>query len=654
MAGGGFTSLKDGWRFHAGDVAGAQSPAFNDSGWEAATMPHNWAKNPATRDHRGYGWYRLRMTMPVPGDHAAGIRFTAEDTDEAWFNGEKIGATGDPVRGIHAHDRSRVYLIPSRLVRADNVLALRIHSTETRNKGIPKHMPEAGPYTGLVRDRDRGGYINAIFAAGFLVVAGFSLVIFFRRMRGFEYLWFALFAFSIGGYTFLYGQPLRFDIADSYNAWKKLEYLFLVPIHCFLFNFILSLFRLTEVRIRRVPLWTLLAVLLGGITLTCWLVILFSPSLPVWDFINKDIIQKLYVLFLPVALGIIIQQAMVKHDRDAIMMLFSTVIFITCALVDVASDAAIINFPRITWFGFVFMICSIAGLLSSRFVTLYGRIEQLNRELERRVQERTGVVVRQRDELEKQIGMARRIQQSILPKNLPRMTGGVIAYTYRPMMQVGGDFIDLLYEPHRDRLAVFICDVSGHGVGAAFLSSMVKMSLAAWGQSADTPAAVLTAVHEALAGKMEDHFVTACSITVDFRSGYMVYASAGHTPLIILRGGAETLFLQARGRVISEKFAPAIEEAAFILEPGDRLVLYTDGVIETRDERGELFGEERFVSALRASAGLPPDLACDALVSRVNAYAGAQSTQEDDITLVVMDYHGMDEYAVAAPSNVAP
>jgi serine phosphatase RsbU (regulator of sigma subunit) len=604
-------------------------------------MPHNWAKNPSSRDHRGYGWYRVRVDALSTGDQSVGIRFLAEDADEAWFNGEKIGATGDPAQGIHAHDRTRVYLVPQRLVRGQNLLALRIYSTETRNKGIPKTVPEIGAFMQMVRDTDRSGYLKAIFSAGFLVVAGFSLVIFFRRMRGREYLWFALFAFFIAGYTFLYGQPLRFDIADSFNAWKKLEYLFLVPIHCFIFFFILSMFGITEVRVRSFPVWTAVAALLGGITAVCWLVILFTKSLPVWDFINKDIIQRLYLVFIPVTLGIIIHQAAVRKDRNAFLILASTVIFFISALLDVASDAALIPFPRVAWFGFVFVVCSIAGILSSRFVTLYGRIEQLNIELEQRVLERTDVVVRQRDELEKQIGMARRIQQSILPRNMPQMTGGVIAYTYRPMMQVGGDFIDLLYDRERDRLSVFICDVSGNGVGAAFLSSMVKMSLSAWNLNAGSPAAVLTSVHESLAGKIEDHFVTACAVTVDFRSGRMSYASAGHNPLLVMRGGSDPFFLQAKGRVISGKFPPAIEEAGNTLEPGDRLVLYTDGIIETRDARGDLFGEERFVSALRASAGLPPGPACDALVSRVAAYSTARGPQEDDITLVIMDYRGI-------------
>jgi sigma-B regulation protein RsbU (phosphoserine phosphatase) len=132
-----------------------------------------------------------------------------------------------------------------------------------------------------------------------------------------------------------------------------------------------------------------------------------------------------------------------------------------------------------------------------------------------------------RNELE----IARRIQTSILPEDMPALSGLRVAAKYVPMTQVAGDFYDFLLVDER-RIGVLIADVSGHGVPAALVASMVKVAIAAQAEHADDPAKVMTGLNSILTGKLQGQFVTAAYLFLDLREGAGRYSAAGHPPLL--------------------------------------------------------------------------------------------------------------------------
>jgi sigma-B regulation protein RsbU (phosphoserine phosphatase) len=237
--------------------------------------------------------------------------------------------------------------------------------------------------------------------------------------------------------------------------------------------------------------------------------------------------------------------------------------------------------------------------------------------------------------ISQELETARRIQSSLLPRQMPEVRGLTVATRYLPMADVGGDLYDFL-AADPERVGILVADVSGHGVPAALIASMVKVALAAQAEHASDPAAVLAGMNRILHGNLERGFVTAAYIYIDTGAGEKIatYASAGHPPLLVWR--------EAEGRV-EEVRQESLPLGRFLraeyrneelrLTSGDRLLLYTDGVTEALSRAGEPFGDDRLRDLL-ASSGEP-----DAILGRLAEWTnrGAGEPLDDDVTLVVAE-----------------
>jgi len=138
--------------------------------------------------------------------------------------------------------------------------------------------------------------------------------------------------------------------------------------------------------------------------------------------------------------------------------------------------------------------------------------------------------------LEHELEIARRIQSSILPRALPSIRGLEMAARYVPMASVAGDFYDIL-APDERHLCLLVADVSGHGLGAAILASMLKIAFASQQDDLHDPDRVLSGMNRALSGKLENNFVTAACLSLDIDTGNLRYAAAGHPPMFSLPKG---------------------------------------------------------------------------------------------------------------------
>lgn len=276
---------------------------------------------------------------------------------------------------------------------------------------------------------------------------------------------------------------------------------------------------------------------------------------------------------------------------------------------------------------------------SSEQKRLIEEISQLNEHLEQRVIDRTLTIQTQAEELNRQIMMARRIQMSLLPVRLPDIQAITLSFKYQPMMAVGGDFVDFYY--NNRELILFICDVSGHGVPAAFLSTMVKMSLPACYSAGRNTSLAMEKLHETLLGKMGGHFISAIFCHIDLTSGVMVSSNAGHPPIIILRDQGDIEFVGSQGRIISEKIQLNQVNITTQLRKGDKVILYTDGITEARNHDLVMYGEDRLVRFIAQHRLLPATELCEEIYRMVINYIGTTSPEfEDDITLMVSEYNG--------------
>jgi sigma-B regulation protein RsbU (phosphoserine phosphatase) len=233
-----------------------------------------------------------------------------------------------------------------------------------------------------------------------------------------------------------------------------------------------------------------------------------------------------------------------------------------------------------------------------------------------------------RNELE----IARRIQTSILPESMPQLQGLRVAAQYVPMSEVAGDFYDFLAVDER-RLGVLIADVSGHGVPAALVASMVKVAIAAQSEHADDPAKVMSGLNSVLAGKLQGQFVTAAYLYLDLQARTGRYSAAGHPPLLHYCAADNSVHdVVENGLILGIMPYASYESRNLTVGQGDRFLLYTDGVLEA-DRRGEEFGADRVKGIL--SQPLSAEQLCASLSGEVRSWS--QDVAGDDITIVALD-----------------
>jgi sigma-B regulation protein RsbU (phosphoserine phosphatase) len=240
---------------------------------------------------------------------------------------------------------------------------------------------------------------------------------------------------------------------------------------------------------------------------------------------------------------------------------------------------------------------------------------------------------RQLNEIQKELDVAKRIQLSILPAEFPHSPHFYVAARYLPMTTVAGDFYDYVVEEN-GQAGLLIADVSGHGVPAALIASMVKLAAASQRRNASDPAQFLLGMNSALCRNTKNQFVTAAYVYLDSRSRELRYSAAGHPPMLLLRNGG-VVEVHENGLMLALFDSATYETTTRRLEAGDRLLLYTDGHVEACNANGEFLGREGLSAVLRRTSGSQPGEAADLILSAVK---NCSASQEDDLTLIVCDF----------------
>jgi sigma-B regulation protein RsbU (phosphoserine phosphatase) len=274
---------------------------------------------------------------------------------------------------------------------------------------------------------------------------------------------------------------------------------------------------------------------------------------------------------------------------------------------------------NVEFLGFLVFVASLAYVSAYRTFANEERLLAINKELE----------------------IARRIQSSTLPLSVPTLRGLEIAARYVPMSAVAGDFYDFLCVDEK-RVGVLVADVTGHGVPAALIASMLKVAFAGQAAHAHDPARVLTGLNRALSGKFEEHFVTAAYLFVDLEKNLLRYSAAGHPPLMLASGARGNVReIEENGLMLGMFPEAAYSSVEIRVGPGDRCLLYTDGVFEAKNAAQEEFGKSRCKEFLKTQRDIPAARFANALLDRIAGFSGHNSAraQEDDITLLVLDFH---------------
>jgi sigma-B regulation protein RsbU (phosphoserine phosphatase) len=443
-------------------------------------------------------------------------------------------------------------------------------------------------------------FLGATFFAVGLVSVAFAIV---RRKHDSLLIYFALFAAFYGLRLWIQSNLLRMTVVGS-SFFTRLrsatDYIILIP--AFLFWAAFALPR----RFERIVAYTIAS--LGGVLAAATFIFGDSSSYRLTN--NIVVIAGSVFFFIRfVARG--------PNERDS----------------DAAADFAVIRWGLLV-FGSVVLWINLARLLSFSppkvepfgFAVLLGSLGYV---AARWTLQRDQQLQEIQDELE----VARRIQLSILPGEFPNSTHFRIAARYVPMASVAGDFYDFVVADEH-RAGLLVADVSGHGVPAALIASMVKLAAASQRAVADDPSRFLSGMNSALFGNTQNQFVTAACVHLDADSQEMRYSAAGHPPMLLLRNG-EVIKIAENGLVLAVFDFAVYSNAIQRLEAGDRLLLYTDGIVEARNGSGNFFGQDRLCELLRTTAGLSSSAAADSIITSVRKWS---EKQDDDLTVLVCDY----------------
>jgi serine phosphatase RsbU (regulator of sigma subunit) len=240
--------------------------------------------------------------------------------------------------------------------------------------------------------------------------------------------------------------------------------------------------------------------------------------------------------------------------------------------------------------------------------------------------------------LERELALAGRVQTSLLPKEVPELPGWDLAVTLRPARQTSGDYYDLI-RLRGDRLGIVMADVVDKGAGAALYMALTCTLLRTYAAepSAD-PAQVLSSVnHRLLMDMAASEFVTVFYGVLDPPTGELVYANAGHHPPYVFKSGLDedVRTLERTGLPLGIFEDGVWDRRSVQLAPEDVLLLYTDGITDSQDQRGRFFGAERLLASAAASRGESAQVMQERIWLDVDAFAG-DAPQRDDMALMVV------------------
>lgn len=359
--------------------------------WLAAPLPGNVIKlGIIPKDtQRAIFMRRFFLSQNEPNQNYAVRLGKISDRDKVYFNGVLIGASGEfNSKRPQSYDKIRLYEIPTQLLRPGkiNVIVIDTEKYFDFEIGVVADRIEFGPELTIYREFFYDLLIQLLLLASYVTVGVYFLFLFIRRPQEKANLVFAIFALSLVGYQALSTQ-LKHEIGLSFFPMKKIEYLVLQMMVGSIYLFIRTYFGLPKkwfFKVLDYVSWAAIA----GLTFV-FFAVLFTNDIQFWNTVNQGISINIVLPIIMLSIIIVTAYHMIKKNVDAWIMFSGVLIMATAAVLDALSNKQVINTPRVAGYAFFFFIVLLALILANKFVRVHKEVEFLNRNLEKKVDERT-------------------------------------------------------------------------------------------------------------------------------------------------------------------------------------------------------------------------------------------------------------------------
>jgi len=260
------------------------------------------------------------------------------------------------------------------------------------------------------------------------------------------------------------------------------------------------------------------------------------------------------------------------------------------------------------------------------------------------IEQQKNELITKQKQLDRDLESAAAIQQSLLPARSPQIENIQIAWEFEPCEQIGGDIFNI-HHMDEGKVGLYMLDVCGHGVPAALISVAVSQFLNSGdgllGNNCElvSPDTVLNKLDQAFPFERFDSFFSIICMTLDLHQGLLTYSCAGHPPPVLARSDGALEILDHRGPSIGFGCESPIGQHTVQMQTGDKIMLYTDGVLESRNTKEDLFGKSRFYDVLKKHRHEPIRKMVDAVYAKVNEFRH-QTKPDDDISILGVEYCG--------------
>ncbi|TGM03521.1 serine/threonine protein phosphatase [Leptospira barantonii] len=575
---------------------------------------------------RGFYTVRVEYPLTLPSGSQGIFLDRIQSADRVYFNDKLIGKTGNLDPYDAAWFRSRLYKIPLEWIEKgkSNTIRVEIECRELGfHCGIFRGIPKMGDYDELkdaLIQEDALQLVLIVLFLGVFLQQSISYLL-NRQSRASIFL-------SLSAFLFVFWRiPLL----------HKMHYVD-VP-----FGLLTRSFFSSQSVFPACILYFLYALFRKKTGVAAKIVMKSSLVLGALHLLDLDGTQRVILVyawegilvFMTLFLIPIFYEELRRRTMEALIMVGGVGLLAIFAIIDVVLDNLTGKNMFLSQYGFFALLITGAVSISYQNSRAHAELKKLNSTLEAKVEQRTAELKRQNRILHEELSMAADLQTRLIPQLDGRIHRLSVNSVYIPVDQVGGDFLD--YHILNEKKVMFIlCDVLGHGVASALVSSMIKVSFLELSRKLDEPSKILSELNNRMFQVLEKNFISALVCLYDLEKDEFRYSIAGHPPPVLIREDpAEPEFLKGRGMILGMMKTIEPETYTVALRTGDRFFFYTDGVTEALSPQREIFGEARLLEVLKNNFSRNPRNLNEEILSTVRSFSSSKIP--DDLTYLTVD-----------------